>query len=154
MVARRSLLLLAIVLVLVVAMPVTALAARSVHSTIMTGGQEAPPGSGDANARGGVRLLLDPDNSRVCFRAAWLRVGNTTADVVNRFHIHEAPVGVDGPIHIALFEDASFSPTDRTAACVTADPAAIQEVQANPDGFYCNLHSNQFPDGAIRGQLM
>ena len=40
----------------------------------------------------------------------------------------------------------------RLEDCVTADPALLEEIAANPTGYYVNLHNARFPGGAIRGQ--
>jgi len=37
-------------------------------------------------------------------------------------------------------------------ACVKSDLAVVKD-QANPAGFYVNLHTSDCPKGAIRGQL-
>ena len=44
-------------------------------------------------------------------------------------------------------------PNPTSAQCATADPALAAEIVANPSGFYVNVHTTPFPDGAIRGQL-
>jgi hypothetical protein len=31
--------------------------------------------------------------------------------------------------------------------------ALISQIRMNPTGFYINVHTSQFPNGAIRGQL-
>ncbi len=36
---------------------------------------------------------------------------------------------------------------------MTADPAVLAQIEANPSGYYVNLHNARFPGGAIRGQL-
>jgi hypothetical protein len=38
--------------------------------------------------------------------------------------------------------------------CTPAAPALISEIVANPSGFYVNVHTTQYPKGAIRAQLM
>lgn len=41
----------------------------------------------------------------------------------------------------------------KVADCVTADPAVLADIVANPDQFYVNFHNARFPGGAIRCQL-
>jgi hypothetical protein len=34
-----------------------------------------------------------------------------------------------------------------------AAPTVAQGIAADPSGYYVNIHNNQFPGGAVRGQL-
>jgi CHRD domain len=72
-------------------------------------------------------------------------------------HIHQAPVGVAGPIVVPLF----VSPTPATNArhirqSGVATPNAGTTGAAicqNPSAYYVNYHTTAFAGGAIRGQL-
>lgn len=86
-----------------------------------------------------------------------LKVGAGQACVDERYariqpaslmHIHDGDVGIAGPIVVNLTSALNGGPR-----CVSADPAVLQQVKANPAGFYCNIHNGPFPNGAIRGQL-
>jgi hypothetical protein len=117
-------------------------------STPMTGAEEAP-GPGDPNATGQADLRLNQGRERVCFDVSWADVDGT----VFAAHIHEAPVGVPGPIVVPLFE-GSFPGTGSTSDCVSVDRDLIKAIRKHPSAYYVNVHSMPgFQAGAVRGQL-
>ncbi|MEX2498667.1 MAG: CHRD domain-containing protein [Wenzhouxiangellaceae bacterium] len=70
-------------------------------------------------------------------------------------HIHQGPAGVNGPV-VVDFDPVTWTggPSSGEArGIVLADPGVIADVIANPQGHYVNIHTNNFPGGAIRGQL-
>lgn len=65
-------------------------------------------------------------------------------------HIHTGAAGTNGTILI------DFAPTfvaGSATGTVNTSSANAAAVLANPAGFYVNVHSGQFPNGAVRGQL-
>jgi hypothetical protein len=74
-------------------------------------------------------------------------------------HIHQAPVGSNGPIAFPLFR--GMSPTtarqirDRGSvpAATPADQQFATTLCQNPSAYYVNYHTMQNPGGTIRGQL-
>jgi CHRD domain len=118
-------------------------------STAMTGAEEVP-GPGDPNATGQADLRLNQGQRRVCFEVSWADVDGT----VFAAHIHEAPVGVAGPIVVGLFTGA-FAGTGATSGCVQGvDRSLIKAIRKEPSAFYVNVHSTPgFDAGAVRGQL-
>lgn len=65
-------------------------------------------------------------------------------------HIHTGAAGTNGGILIDFaptFVGGSANGTVNTAS------ANVSAILANPAGFYVNVHSAQFPGGAVRGQL-
>lgn len=62
-------------------------------------------------------------------------------------HIHRGRAGTAGPIVVPL--GAAY----RQQGCTTAPAAVAKAITANPSGFYVNVHTKQFPNGAIRAQL-
>jgi hypothetical protein len=119
-------------------------------STPMSGAEEAP-GPGDPNATGEADLRLNQGRHRICFELSWANVDGT----VFAAHIHQAPVGVPGPIVVPLFEGVSFAGTDEFSDCVFGiDKGLIKDIRQHPDDYYVNVHSTPgFTAGAVRGQL-
>jgi len=67
-------------------------------------------------------------------------------------HIHNGPVGVQAGVVVPLLVGVSLDGTAMARGCVT-DNGWSDAINANPSGFYVNVHSTTFPAGAIRGQL-
>ncbi len=126
------------------------------HSTSLTGAEEVP-GPGDPNATGSATVTLSRSGQReICVTISWQNVSGedatTSNDPVTAAHIHRAPVGEAGPVVFTIF--SSQQPTTGTMSmCGSASPRLISAIQTHPEDFYVNLHSGEYPKGAIRGQL-
>src|SRR5262249_54701799 len=80
-------------------------------------------------------------------------------------HIHRGDSTVAGPVVINTgFSAGNSQPlkaradvVQRNAPVLATDAtalAALRDLMANPAGFYVNIHTTDFPGGAIRGQLV
>ena len=101
---------------------------------------------GNPDGSGSATITLDPETGEVCW--------DMTADgigAVTQSHIHTGAEGVSGPVLIPLDVDGFDGTTEGCTSDVAE--ADIQSVLDNPAGFYVNLHTADFPAGAIRGQL-
>src|SRR5437763_1572142 len=59
-----------------------------------------------------------------------------------------------GLVGAAALVAAPATPATAAAGVLTvSDPAIADALRANPSGFYLNLHTKEFPGGAVRGQL-
>jgi hypothetical protein len=119
-------------------------------------GDEEVPGPGDDNGRGRAVINLNVRERRVCFDLSWRRILSPT-----RAHIHEGRRGVAGDIVVTLFEngtDPDFVPLPDSIrsvqGCTGGHPRALlRDIRDHPRQFYVNIHNEDFPAGAIRGQL-
>ena len=111
----------------------------------MTGANEKP-NPGDADGTGTSAFLIDIDKSRLCYT---LQAANIPLPAVAA-HIHRGDGSISGPVVIPFTQpNASGS----SGGCVAVDGALLREIIANPGGFYSNIHSTEFPGGAIRAPL-
>ncbi|MGE5469666.1 MAG: CHRD domain-containing protein [Bacteroidota bacterium] len=109
-------------------------------SISLSGAAEVPPVSGTGAGTG--LFTVKPDHSI----SGNIKVSGFSPSVA---HIHEGAVGKNGPPIITLNKTASDN-FDVPAATRLTD-AQYASYQAGM--LYVNVHSNQHPDGEIRGQL-
>jgi hypothetical protein len=118
-------------------------------TAILRGSNEVP---GAGGASGSASIRLNQGQKRVCFTLTGSGLGRSILGA----HIHRGAAGVAGDIVIPL-PTASLAPLEHGGAargCVqNVDVALIKEIRQNPAGFYVNIHTEQFPSGAARGQL-
>jgi hypothetical protein len=104
-----------------------------------------PVGDPNGHATGLIRV----QGNRITFAFSWEGISAPTLG-----HIHQGVAGVNGDVKVPLF--ATPMPEGVTAAAgvlTVSDPAIADALRANPSGFYLNLHTKEFPGGAVRGQL-
>jgi hypothetical protein len=101
-----------------------------------------PPGP--AGASGAATIDIEADAGRVCQDITY----ENTGAPLTLAHIHEGPAGVNGPVVV----DLQVLPSGQEV-CVNADAAVLRRIAANPGGFYVNLHTEDFPQGVLRGHL-
>ena len=111
--------------------------------TSLTGAAETP-GPGDPDGSGTASVVVNPGQARICYE---LTVANI--DAASAAHIHEAPVGANGPVRVSL-----APPNDGdSSGCVDVSRELALEILKRPADYYVNIHNAAFPSGAIRGQL-
>lgn len=106
-----------------------------------------PVWAGDPDGTGEALITVNLGQNEVC----WETAASNIALPATAAHIHRAVTGVRGPIVIPL----SPPGTDGTATgCTTvADRALLEDILNTPEEFYVNVHTSDFPAGAVRGQL-
>jgi hypothetical protein len=157
LVPRRTSLLIAILssLVLLFSLSVSTVSAAHPGAHIfvveLTGAAEVP-GPGDPDATATAELLVVPAANLICYRLTWQGIDGTVFGA----HIHEGAVGVAGPVVVTLFggplgPSTAFSGTGSFQSCTRS--AEADDIAANPANYYVNIHSDVYPNGAVRGQL-
>ena len=120
-----------------------------VHFAVLTGVKEVDAegtrGTGDPNGRGSFSATLD--GTTLCYG---IQVKNIATPVAA--HIHRGIRSVAGPIEVPLEHPASGDP-GASSDCVEITSAQAQALRLNPGRFYVNVHTADFPAGAVRGQL-
>jgi hypothetical protein len=100
--------------------------------------QEVGPTGSTATGTGSV--IFDPATNDIIYRVQHTVVGAVAG------HIHQAPVGMNGPVIVP------FTLVGQGASG-TATLAADQATALKALGLYMNIHSPTFPNGEIRGVL-
>ncbi|CAN5217412.1 hypothetical protein BH24ACT1_BH24ACT1_11630 [soil metagenome] len=110
----------------------------------LTGDSEVP-GPGAEDAAGQAHVYLEADGS-ICYDFIGIDGLDTPPTAA---HIHEGDESTAGPPVLTL-----ETPTEGSLDACAADQADLSaRIAENPAGFYINVHNEEFPDGAIRGQL-
>jgi hypothetical protein len=134
------------VLTLLAVLALTSIAAGDsgrTFTTTLTGAAEVP-GPGDPDGSGTATITLNHGQGMVCWEITVSGIAPATAA-----HIHEAPVGVAGPVDVTLSPPTSGS----SSGCTEVDREEIKEIIQHPEEYYVNVHNADYPAGALRGQL-
>ena len=110
----------------------------------LSGDQVVQDTGGDPDGTGFATVLVDSKDGVACFD---VDVQNVATPITGR--IQSGSAGAIGPPVVFLFENRE--PPVRE--CVTADRKTLKEVGKNPEQFYLNIVNDEFPIGAVRGQL-
>ncbi|MFI9843174.1 CHRD domain-containing protein [Nonomuraea sp. NPDC051941] len=130
------------------------LVAGSSHHTLTApadGRQEVPaPGTKVGDQDGRAAWLVWVKGTKVHFATAWKRVASPTNG-----HVHRGVKGKNGPVVVDFFAAANGLPAgvNGIAGTGTASAKVADGIKHHPKGWYVNLHTAEFPGGAVRGQL-
>jgi hypothetical protein len=103
-------------------------------------------GTSEPNATGSAVVRIRKEAGQVCYR---LHAANVTLPTVAA-HIHRGAADVSGPVVVPFVPPGADG---NSSGCTTSSAALIDEIVANPAGFYVNVHTKEHPGGAIRAQL-
>jgi hypothetical protein len=116
------------------------------------GGAAVVPGPGDPDGTADAKVSARPGELKICVRMEYeLGVGRVT-----EIHIHEGGIGEAGPAIATLYEETVGGAPGPALiiGCEGKMPKpVVKRVAKDPRRFYIDLHTLDFPDGAIRGQL-
>ena len=129
-------------------------------SALLSGKDEVP--HTESNSTGTAKFQVDENSSQVSY---WVNV--TGIKKINQAHIHNGTEGQNGDIVVTLTKDKSAKGDDGPpnigfSGNITKDdlqgPMKDKEltdlVSLMSDGnAYVNVHTDKYPDGAIRGQI-
>ncbi len=121
--------------------PASAMAKPTDLKATLDGASEVP--AGDADGTGGFSVSVDPDTNDFCYTLWAEKTAAPTAA-----HVHAGVAGANGPPVITL----EVTGKDDNI-CIAVDKAKLDPIVATPAGFYVNVHTADFPNGAVRGQL-
>jgi CHRD domain len=134
---------------------------KSAKSAYLNGQAEIGPdgdrGAGDENASGSAVFQIVDDQT--------ISYGFTLddTDTPQIVHIHRGSPDENGPPVIEFAnvpKDADGQASGEAAASAgtktltsSAEIDALRRIRKNPRNYYVNMHTAEFPDGAVRGQL-
>jgi hypothetical protein len=142
--SRRSLVVAVVVLSGGVAGAGVAGAATASKVTATLSGKKEIGGKGEENAKGTFSATFK--SGQVCYSLSYSGVQKPLAA-----HIHKGTSKQNGAIVVDL--KPKFGKSKAQSKCVSAKAAVISAIRKNPAGYYVNIHNNEYPAGAERGQL-
>jgi hypothetical protein len=116
---------------------------------VLSGKKEVSPtgekGVGDPDGRGSFTGIFD--GSELCYGLTNKNIEDPIAA-----HIHKGGPNVAGPVVVTLQQPATGDP-GASSDCTEVEASLARAIQKNPRKYYVNVHTADFPGGAIRGQL-
>ncbi|MFJ2232924.1 CHRD domain-containing protein [Streptomyces sp. NPDC087859] len=117
----------------------------------LRGANEVPVQGGPAvNDKDGAALeFIKVKGDKVSVAVTWRGTGKPTL-----LHIHQGAKGTNGGVKVdftKLLDKAKGHSV--TGTVKVKDGALLDALKTDPGAFYANLHTAEFPGGAVRGQL-
>ncbi|GAA4007262.1 hypothetical protein GCM10022232_54140 [Streptomyces plumbiresistens] len=115
-------------------------------------GTNEVPAVGDQD--GAALQFVKVDGDKVSVAVKWRGTDKPTA-----LHIHQGAKGTNGGVKVDFTELLKSKGKSKSKArTVTGtvkvnDPALLDALKTDPTSFYANLHTAEFPGGAVRGQF-
>ena len=123
-----------------------AYAVSNTYVLTMDGAQEVPgPGDPDGSASG--TITLDDGDGSISWSITYSAISAPTA-----MHIHGPGGSAGSQANVFVSLGVAGGPGTLDSSTSTT-PANVSSIFANPTDFYVNIHTGDFPGGAVRGQL-
>ena len=108
-------------------------------------GTEVVPTPGDPNGSGMGRFHLYPMKNKICYRVTVSGIQTAT-----KAHLHMGDAGEEG----GMVKLNLLPPRNSARECVRGlGERFIKKIAHNSSSYYVDVHNNEYPDGALRGQL-
>ncbi|WP_329571318.1 CHRD domain-containing protein [Streptomyces sp. NBC_01361] len=117
----------------------------------LSGAAEVPVKGGPAvgDKDGAALEFIKVKGDRVSVAVKWRGTAKPTM-----LHIHEGAKGTNGGVKVDFTGLLGRIRNHQVTGSVTVkDRALLGRLTKNPGGFYANLHTAEFPGGAVRGRL-
>ncbi|WP_120005870.1 CHRD domain-containing protein [Nesterenkonia muleiensis] len=131
---------------------------------------EGEPSPIDEDATGDFMLWLNSELDVICYEIALEGVtGNYESPAFTATHIHEGPTGEAGPPRVAFPDPQSEGDGPRTSSGCMEGPFVtgvedddgndhgdwftVSQIEDDPTAFYADVHTEEYLDGVVRGQL-
>jgi hypothetical protein len=132
-------------------------------SASLSGNEEVPPT--ESNSTGTAKFQVTENNDNESQVSYWVNI--TGIKEVNAAHIHNGTTGENGDIVATLSSGVSAEGDDRPPKIGFAGNITSNELQGpledkeisdlvslmSDGNAYVNVHTDKYPDGAIRGQI-
>ncbi|MFS8198468.1 CHRD domain-containing protein [Streptomyces sp. CWNU-52B] len=118
--------------------------------SVLDGASEVPveggPAVGDKDGKALALMRIQGDQVSYAFTF-------TGTETPTLGHLHKGVKGVNGDVKIPFFTEKLENGAKFVHGTVTVDDHDLLEgIKANPGNWYFNLHTGEFPGGAVRGQ--
>ncbi|MEO6894056.1 MAG: CHRD domain-containing protein [Ginsengibacter sp.] len=122
---------------------------QAFQSKEMLGSSEVPAVT--TTGKGTLEGNYNTKTKEITLDLKW-SLGNPN-DTTTMGHIHKGAEGVSGPVVIP-FTDLPKGSTDQEFKFVSQPLTPEQESDLKAGSYYVNIHSNSFPAGELRAQLL
>ena len=112
--------------------------------------------TGDPDGQGEAVLEFNRATGTLCYEIRVRGIGEPTepAEGLGSAHIHGPLPGTGIAVDLeAEFVRLGHSDVFVATGCVSVDPTTLEAILAHPSLFYINVHTVEFPGGAVSGTL-